>query len=188
MSNPIALFRDLRDTYFRYLDSPFDVRYPDLLDERRRLLDVDGRLYRQPLIEPVPAYASSGQTFAQAANSLLASTWSPSEISDLVDFVSLGLFPQGREMYTHQRAVFDQSVVHRRDVVVTTGTGSGKTECFLLPVAAALASESQLWVPASARDPHWDWWNHRMPGNPARWLPRIPQRAHESRTPAIRWL
>ena len=24
MSNPLAIFEDLRDTYFRYLDSPFD--------------------------------------------------------------------------------------------------------------------------------------------------------------------
>ena len=188
MSNPIALFRELRDTYFRYLDSPFDVRYPSLLDERRRLLDVDGRLYRQPLIEPVPAYASSGQTFGQVANSLLAATWSAAEISDLVNFVSLGLFPQARELYAHQRSVFESSVVQRRDVVVTTGTGSGKTECFLLPVAAALARESRLWAPASPRDPQWDWWNHRMAGSTTRWLPRIRQRANEVRTPAVRAL
>jgi hypothetical protein len=47
MSNPLAIFEDLRDTYFRYLDSPFDLRYPDLVAERRALLDVDGRLYRR---------------------------------------------------------------------------------------------------------------------------------------------
>ena len=56
MTNPIAAFRSLRDTYFRYLDSPYDLRYPELVQERQRLLDVDGRLYRAPLIEPVPAY------------------------------------------------------------------------------------------------------------------------------------
>ena len=67
MSNPLAIFEDLRDTYFRYLDSPFDLRYPDLVAERRALLDADGRLYRRPLIEPVPAYQLSGETFSQAA-------------------------------------------------------------------------------------------------------------------------
>ena len=56
MSNPIAIFESLRDTYLRYLDSPFDLRYPDLVAERQQLLHVDGRLYRRPLIEPVPAY------------------------------------------------------------------------------------------------------------------------------------
>ena len=64
MSNPLAIFEDLRDTYFRYLDSPFDLRYPDLVAERRTLLDTDGRLYRRPLIEPrAPPYQSCGQTF-----------------------------------------------------------------------------------------------------------------------------
>ena len=71
MSNPIALFDDLRDMYLRYLDSPFDLRYPDLVAERRALLNVDGRIFRQPLIEPVPAYQSSNQTFQAIAQARL---------------------------------------------------------------------------------------------------------------------
>ena len=102
MTSPISIFNSLRDTYFRYLDSPFDLRYPDLVSERRQLLDVDGRLYRRPLIEPVPAYRTCGQTFGQAANSLLGVSWSPSEVDDLVSFVSQGMFPPARELYTHQ--------------------------------------------------------------------------------------
>ena len=61
--NPIRLFENLRDMYLRYLDSPFDLRYENLTAERRSLLDQDGRIYRQPLIEPVPAYRSSGESF-----------------------------------------------------------------------------------------------------------------------------
>ena len=37
MNNPLALFRNLRNLYLRYLDSPFDLRYRALVDERRRL-------------------------------------------------------------------------------------------------------------------------------------------------------
>ena len=194
MSNPIAVFRNLRATYLRYLDSPYDLRYPELLTERRQLLDVDGRLYRQPLIEPVPAYVSSGQTFGEAVQSLLSSTWSPGARADLVDFVSKGLFPVAppgeppRNLYAHQREVFEKSVIHGRDVVVTTGTGSGKTECFLLPIVASLVRESAAWQAPNPKHPLWDWWNHRMPGRATQWLPRIPQRAHETRPPAIRAL
>ncbi len=194
MTNPIAVFRNLRATYLRYLDSPYDLRYPELLAERRQLLDVDGRLYRQPLIEPVPAYVSSGQTFGEVAQSLLSSTWSPAVVADLVDFVSKGLFPIAppdkppRHVYAHQREVFERSVVGGRDVVVTTGTGSGKTECFLLPIAASLVRESAAWEPPNQVHPLWDWWNHRMPGRANRWLPRIPQRAHERRPSAVRAL
>lgn len=192
MSNPIAIFESLRDTYLRYLDSPFDLRYPDLVAERRRLLDTDGRLYRYPLIEPVPAYQSCGQTFQQVAQALLGATWQHAALADLVTFVSQGLFPPARELYSHQRDVFQESVVNGHDVVVTTGTGSGKTECFLLPVVTGLVRESGAWGMPGARSPQWDWWNHwTMRGTKRRWAPRVAQRGHENpvtRAPAVRAL
>lgn len=195
MSNPIAIFEDLRDTYLRYLDSPFDLRYPDLVAERRQLIDRDGRLYRRPLIEPVPAYQPSGYTFSQTVHSLLGPVWSQAEIADLSAFVSQGLFPptlpngRPRELYVHQREAFDESVVHGGDVIVTTGTGSGKTECFLLPAVAALIRESASWQAPGARPPQWDWWNHwSTQGNSRRWAPRVSQRAHENRAAAVRAL
>lgn len=197
MSNPFEVFEELRDTYFRYLDSPFDLRYPDLIAERRRLLDVDGRLYRRPLLEPVPAYRSSGETFPEAVHSLLAPTWPASAVADAAEFVSRGLFPitlpngLRRELYTHQRQVIEEAVVNRSDVVVTTGTGSGKTECFLLPVAAALVRESERWPASAPRPANWAWWNDwTMQGSRRSYAPRIAQRAHEhiDRKPAIRAL
>ena len=190
MSNPIGLFDDLREMYLRYLDSPFDLRYPDLVAERRELLNVDGRIFRQPLIEPVPSYESSNQAIGAIAHALLGNSWSPADISDFADFVSLELFPPGRLPYMHQRHVFEESVLNGNDVVVTTGTGSGKTECFLLPVIAALTRESAAWGPPGPRDPRWDWWNHHQ-SRPSSWLPRIPQRSHENaalRPPAMRAL
>jgi DEAD/DEAH box helicase domain-containing protein len=184
MTGPIALFDNLRDMYLRYLDSPFDLRYPDLVAERRDLLNADGRIFRRPLIEPVPAYQSSNQTFGQVAQDLLGSSWSGTDIGALADFVSLELFPPGRIPYAHQRQVFEESVVHGNDVVVTTGTGSGKTECFLLPVIAALIRESLSWGAPGPRDARWDWWNHRQTPGSTRWLPRTTQRSHED--PALR--
>jgi DEAD/DEAH box helicase domain-containing protein len=76
--------------------------------------------------------------------------------------------------------VFTESVVNGNDVIFTTGTGSGKTECFLLPVVAALVRESLAWGQPSQRDAQWDWWNHRLNQNSNRWLPRISQRSQES--------
>ena len=195
MTNPIAVFEDLRDTYLRYLDSPFDVRYPDLIAERRALLDADGRLYRRPLIEPVPEYQRCGETFPQMAQALLGRIWASPTVTDLSDFVSLGLFPPTlpnglpRELYTHQHTAFEESVVQGHDVVVTSGTGSGKTECFLLPIVAALIRESIGWQVPGPRPASWDWWNRwTMQGSRRNWEQRVVQRAHEARTPAVRAL
>ncbi len=181
MTSPLAVFDALRDIYLRYLDSPFDLRYPDLVAERRSLVDADGRLYRNPLIEPVPAYATCGQVFAQVAADALGPTWPATLVQDLAGFVSEGLFPTTRQLYTHQQQTFQASAAGGRDVVVTTGTGSGKTECFLLPIAAALIRESIGWGAPAARSAQWDWWNHwTMQGTQRRWAPRVPQRAHEN--------
>ena len=187
--NPIRLFEDLRDMYLRYLDSPFDLRYEDLTRERRGLLDQDGRIYRQPLIEPIPAYRESGESFREAVQSLLSGRWQASEIADVAAFMGQGLFPSVRTVRQHQRDVFEQVIVNRRDAVVTTGTGSGKTECFLLPVVASVVKESAAWSAPNQRPSQWDWWNHfTMQGSHRRWADRISQRAHETRPAAIRAL
>jgi Lhr-like helicase len=171
------------------LDSPFDLRYPDLVSERRSLLDRDGRLYREPLIEAVPAYEKCSDYFPQVAQSILATHWTPALIDELAKFAAFGLFPSDRNPYTHQRDAFAVSSIDRHDTVVTTGTGSGKTECFFLPIAAALIKESLNWTAPNIRNNEHDWWRHfTMQGRRKVWAPRISQRAHETRPAAVRAL
>lgn len=189
MSSLFKIFDNLRDMYLRYLDSPFDIRYPDLVRERRQLLDQDGRIYRRPLIEPIPAYRSTGQSFSQVVQRLFASHWTNAEVADVAGFVSLGIFPPSWEVYEHQRDVLEESLVNHRDVVVTTRTGSGKTECFLIPIVSSILRESATWPSPNLQPQQWDWWNHSTPhGQRIRWSPRIPQRSHETRTAAVRAL
>ncbi len=188
MSSPSKLFESLRDMYLRYLDSPFDLRYADLTAERRDLLDQDGRIYRHPLIEPVPAYASTGQPFPQVAQSVFGS-WAPQETTEVADFISQGLFPPHLNMYLHQREVVEEVLVNGNDAVVTTGTGSGKTECFLLPVVSSIVRESAGWTAPGQRPPQWNWWEHfTVQGTRRRWAPRVSQRSHETRPAAVRAL
>jgi ATP-dependent helicase YprA (DUF1998 family) len=63
---------------------------------------------------------------------------------------------------------------------VTTGTGSGKTECFLLPLFAQLAKESQTSEANSQTPNNHRWWNGN--GN------RVSQLAHTPRPKALRAL
>lgn len=192
MSNPFVLADELHDIYLRYLNSPFALRYDDLTQERRELLLGDGRIVRHPLIEPVPAYRRSTQTFQAACQTMLAATHNPQEIQDIGDFIGQGLFRPTWFPFTHQLEAFEQSYVNGRDIVITTGTGSGKTECFLLSITASLVRESAnagVWTPPNARHPRWDWWNHYTQRARNRsWEPRHPQREHETRTSAVRAL
>jgi DEAD/DEAH box helicase domain-containing protein len=151
MNNPIALFRNLRDLYRRYLDSPLAIRYDALRDERRALLDQDRRLWREPLIEPMSAYHTCGTDFSAVAHELLDESWGNSAAEELAEFLGPSLFPDHRQPYSHQHEVFYRTLVEHRDAVVTTGTGSGKTECFLVPVLAELVRESRQWSAPSPR-------------------------------------
>ena len=189
MSNPIRLFENLRDMYLRYLESPFALRYRDLAAERRRLLDQDGRIYRLPMIEPLPPYQSSGQHLDSALDDLLSEQWHRHEIEEAADFMTQGLFPANWELYRHQRDAVKAVLADGADTVITTGTGSGKTECFMLPVIASILRESATWPAPDDKPDRWDWWNHRsQSGAGHRWEPRIPQRQHESRPAAVRAL
>ncbi|MEI7584648.1 DEAD/DEAH box helicase [Runella sp.] len=43
-------------------------------------------------------------------------------------------FPKERKPYQHQVESWDELINKKKSIAVTTGTGSGKTECFMLPV------------------------------------------------------
>lgn len=166
MDDPFQVFEEIKLAYQRYLDSPFRLRYEALLDERRKLLFQDGQLYREPLIEPISPYVSSELTVGQACNKLGI----PDEVAN---FITRGLFGENLPLYTHQYEALQKSR-NGQAVIVTTGTGSGKTECYLLPIFTYLAEEMMRgWgTPSSPPEKHL-WWRHRH-------QTRIPQRGHES--------
>ena len=166
MTNALKIFEGLKQAYLRYFDSPFDLRFDELVAERRRLLDRDGVLYREPLIEPQPPYAGSNQDVRQAVHSVLSGVfgWSRQAVTDLAQFAATGLFlsrtPAAIELYRHQVEMLRISVGEGRDAVILTGTGSGKTEAIYLPVLASLVRESLAW-PALPATPRNDWWAMR---------------------------
>lgn len=176
MDDPFRVFNEIRLAYQRYLDSPFRLRYDALLEERRSLLFRDGQLFREPLIEPIPPYESSGLTVAQACVQLGIS-------SEAADLITRSLFRAGVPLHQHQLDAWQHSRAGRA-VVVTTGTGSGKTECYLLPVFAYLVEDLRRGWGTPGRTPARHlWWRHPH-------QVRIPQRGHESqaRTRAVRAL
>ena len=176
MNDPFRVFEEIRLAYQRYLDSPFRLRYDALIEERRQLLFQDRQLFREPLIEPIPPYESSGLTVGQACNQLGI----PDEAAD---FITRGLFRKKLPLHEHQYEALQHSRAGRA-VVVTTGTGSGKTECYLLPVFSYLVEDLMRgWETPSPTPNRHLWWRHPH-------QTRIPQRGHEAtgRPSAVRAL
>ncbi|WP_158263857.1 DEAD/DEAH box helicase [Deinococcus arcticus] len=172
MNDALGIQERLERIYRLYVESAFPLRYPTLDAERRALLERPGVLAQPPLIEPVATYPSSDCTLAQAAATL------PAAYADLATLAS-PLFPGDRTLYQHQLEALQASVAGQ-DVVVTTGTGSGKTESFMLPLFAALAADSGTWTPPGPAPAGRAWWTSS--GD------RVPQWGHVTRPHAIRAL
>ncbi|GAA6621963.1 DEAD/DEAH box helicase [Scytonema sp. NUACC26] len=173
MHDLLGAYQRLDRIYQLYIKSAFPLRYRALAEERDRLLQQPGILSQPPLVEPVPIYPSSGMNLSASANQL------PSEYQDLAH-LGREVFDPGVPLYQHQWESLYQVLVNQRDIVVTTGTGSGKTECFLLPLIAQLANESRTWDPNQSAPTNHHWWNGN--GN------RVSQWNHTRRPKALRAL
>ena len=153
MLDPIGGFERIRDLYVAYLDTAFRVRRQSLLKRRRELLRTPGTLTTLPLIEPVPRYLTSEKALEDLVEDSPDNPIRGLTRSAKVAFAELalsGLFPglpaQGEltrkhrfKPYRHQMTMLERGIGAGTPGIVTSGTGSGKTEAFMLPILAALA-------------------------------------------------
>ena len=160
-ANPLLLAEDLAGIYRRFYDSVYAITNEGVAAERRHLLAQGAQLDAHTLIEPVPAYASSELTLGAALRELGLDDRAAAAYAEFLE----PLMPAGRELYTHQWQAL-RDAYQGTDVVVSGGTGSGKTEAFLLPALVTMLRESRAWR-APGVDPQ-DWWTPGMPFTPAR--------------------
>ncbi|MGW3596013.1 DEAD/DEAH box helicase [Streptomyces sp. NPDC005167] len=145
----IGSFEHLKNALFRYYDTPFGLADKQLQEERRQLFDRDGGAWRRPLIEVRPQYVSAGASISESVREAGAHP-------HLAELAELGLLKGVPSLYEHQHRALTAVVRDQRDVVVTAGTGSGKTESFILPILADLVRESEAWPVSSL--PANRWW------------------------------
>ena len=148
MTNPIEVYRQISEAYLRYVDSAYWLRSEDLMAERRSLLTSSDLLFTDVLIEPVVPYDATEDLLEVAERAGL-----DQESASMVGRALFGRFvdPPGSpiKLRAHQAEALERSLqpglTPKRNVVVTSGTGSGKTESFLLPLLARLVQESRSW-------------------------------------------
>jgi ATP-dependent helicase YprA (DUF1998 family) len=144
--NPLALRTRLEREYRRYYDSVYAIGDEQLMRERSALLEREG-LSADVFLEPMPGFRSSGETIAELARRLGLGE----DVAELLAPL-LGDWP----LYAHQAEALSLAL-EGRNVVVSAGTGSGKTEAMLLPVLVHLVHESRAWSGHGASpDPWWD--------------------------------
>lgn len=218
MIDPIGAFNRIRDFYISYLETAFYIRDSAISRERRDLLEAAGSLCTEPIIEPITRYATSNFKLQDLVHDRAIDErlpgFSPREREAFVHLALAGLFevvqqtgkagiPRARHApYLHQAEMLRRGVLAGNPTIVTSGTGSGKTEAFLLPVLAQLAREAIRWRAPEPSFLSRRWWqdsagnpvasytalsNRPLAANP-NGSPFHPQREGEKRPAAVRAL
>jgi hypothetical protein len=144
---PGSLREVLSHTYRSYYDTAFDLRDPTLRARRQTLMTSGTGIAQEPMVELLPEYVPSVRTLERICGDL--------GLPELTSLLSAGLLSGIEHPYAHQADALDE-FRSGRDVVVTSGTGSGKTESFLMPIIANLVDESRTWsTPASTGQSRW---------------------------------
>ena len=117
-----------------YITSTYHISNPALVDLRAEMLARSGAIAQVPYLESTARYTSSRRYEDLSI---------PAEVAQLLSWLGT------------QKVVFDPPYDHQaqalelaltppyRDLVVTSGTGSGKTETFLLPILGRIAAEAK---------------------------------------------
>jgi ATP-dependent helicase YprA (DUF1998 family) len=128
--------RELSSTLAQYLEAQYHIWDESLVRERRTLLAEPGVIAGSPYIESTPAYIPGARYSALRI---------PPSVSELLeDAAASGATGIPPIPYAHQADALEAFFGGDDDLVVSTGTGSGKTETFLMPILGSFAQERAL--------------------------------------------
>lgn len=154
---PVKIADDLKEAFLRYIDTAYALRDRALTDERRRLLlEGQGNLFAPVMLEPVLPYDG----VSSVANAAQRAGIAEGDLGDVVRAVFRvdANALDGIKLREHQTSAlavhFAAGASH--NPVVTSGTGSGKTESFIIPLLARIAAEKRS---SSALAPVHEWWD-----------------------------
>lgn len=130
--DPLETAKQIEGSYKRYLKTllaPRDERLATAFDAE---IDASTLLTKGPILEMTPPYETGATCRELIAEGVLDQ-----------DFHRIGSsFPLDQSLYVHQETAI-RKFVAGRNLVVSTGTGSGKTESFLIPIINSLIAESR---------------------------------------------
>ena len=131
-----GIARELHVQLERYIEAQYPIRHASVVAERQALLETPGVIAREPFIESTPGYIP-GPSYSELA-------LPPYMKKALEEFASWDQPAVPARLYKHQAQALEAFLSQDHELVVVTGTGSGKTETFLLPILLRSFEEASL--------------------------------------------
>ncbi len=160
-TNPTAIAQRLREAYIRYYETAYQLDDEELTLERRALLSKDGYLLNDVYLEPVLKYDETDDFQSLCAELNLPEVEAKRVLLSLMEW-NIGVdSPKLRSHHADAMRAHFSEAPRPSNPVVTSGTGSGKTEAFLLPILTRLAIEQATWAARSSEVTRW--WDSAKP-------------------------
>jgi len=131
--HPLETTNHIRRTYLRYLKTIKPFQDEGFRDAFAAAIDVPNLLVKGPLVEIALPYRKDKSIKELVEEGVLSPKFAELNSPDL---------PYDRPLYAHQVKAIKKAVAGR-NLVVATGTGSGKTETFLVPILNYLFREEE---------------------------------------------
>ena len=134
--NPIEQAIKIEEEFSKYIESTFQINDPTynslFISEIKNMEDS---LYKGPYLHSILPF--------QTGLSISDLIQSKDQLHLHPNFAKLGTMDKiiDRKLFTHQIKAIEKIELNKRSVVVTTGTGSGKTECYLFPILDSIIKE-----------------------------------------------
>ena len=129
-----SVHKQLRTELENYIKSQYFGKSPILLSALNNQIDDEGLLYQRPFIESSPAYV----TVQNGIETASLEGWMKEYFLQLAN-AGIGVFASP---FAHQISALE-AATRGENLFVSTGTGSGKTECFMWPLLAKMAAEAR---------------------------------------------
>jgi ATP-dependent helicase YprA (DUF1998 family) len=132
--DPIRTTQAITNSYLNYLSTTFRLKDTNLQSQFEQSLQISAKFVKAPILEATPPFETSA-----TINELIDSEILSSRFRDL----KTEKLPLSRPLYYHQQLAIEKSVQLNRNIVVASGTGSGKTEAFIIPILEYLFKQAQ---------------------------------------------
>lgn len=182
----VEIENNISEAILEYIDTAYNTENQEFNESRLKLLKNSqvGPIFRDARYEFLKRYKLSNVQFEEfIENNSFFSHLMPEEKLLIKNFFDNFTPIEKKSLFLHQYQSLVSSIVEKKHVVVTTGTGSGKSYCFMLPMLCMLLIEAfrkdKKWAGHSLSND--EWWKSSP-------LKFTPKRIKTKRRPAVRCL
>lgn len=140
MFDPVKASQNIKDEFISYVSTSFS--FADLGLREQFVEQLDKIVSKGPYLEANDVFVSGKSINDLINDGILSPLFRNVEAKKPQGNIYKKSLPLNRSLYKHQEEAI-RAITNGENVVISTGTGSGKTNCFLIPVINELLREQE---------------------------------------------